>query len=224
MQLPNQRAQTGRAAHRWTRARARARWAATASLLIASAGCRGNRSPNPPIHLQQNMDFQGRLDPQQRDLFWSDQRAMRPPVPNTVARGELHEDTHLVTGKVDGAYAKRLPMPLTPELLQRGQQRYAIYCSACHGQTGDGASVLKARKMRVPAPSYMEKRLREQPVGYFYEVVGKGVRNMPSYAARIPMADRWAIAAYVRALQIAGHASADMIPADVAAAKGWTGP
>ena len=148
---------------------------------------------------------------------------MRPPVPNTVARGELREDDHLATGKIDGTYAKNLPMPLTHELLQRGQRRYNIYCSACHGQTGDGASVLKARKMRVPAPSYMEKRLREQPVGYFYEVVGKGVRNMPSYAARIPIADRWAIAAYVRALQIAGHASVDMIPADVAATKGWNG-
>jgi len=167
------------------------------------------------------MDFQRRFEAQEANLFFDDHRAMRPPVPNTIALGELQEDDHYYRGKVDGKLATDIPMPLTKPLLRRGQQRFGIYCVVCHGAAGNSKSMLRTRNMRVPPPSFMEARLRSQPVGYFFHVITNGVRNMPSYAAQVPPSDRWAIAAYVRALQIAGSASIDQVPPSEAARKGW---
>jgi mono/diheme cytochrome c family protein len=119
--------------------------------------------------------------------------------------------------------ARSLPVPLTAELLARGQERYNIYCTVCHGRTGDGKSVIVQRKaMRVLPPSYFDQRLMAQPVGYFYKVISEGVRNMRPYARQIPVEDRWAIAAYVRALQLAGSGKCEQVPAAVRAEKGWS--
>lgn len=191
-----------------------------ASLLVS--GCRGNRSADPPIHLQQNMDFQ-RFEAQEANDFFADGRAMRPQVSNTVARGELRADEHFYSGRVAGHHADTLPVPLTRALLLRGQERYDIYCAVCHGRTGDGQSVISRRQaMRVPPPAYTDPRLLAQPVGYFFDVITNGVRNMPAYGERIPAHDRWAIAAHVRALQIAGSGRCEQVPQAVRAANGWS--
>lgn len=189
--------------------------------LLALSACRGGRSSSPPVHLQQNMMAQRRFGPQQANAFFSDGRAMRLPPPNTIAQGELRESDHFYRGRVDGQPALRLPLPLTAGLLQRGRARYDIYCQPCHGAAGNGESILRARKMAVPAPSFLEARLLAAPVGHFFTVIGEGIRNMPPYAASIPVADRWAIAAYVRALQLAGNATLEQIPPDVVARQGW---
>lgn len=194
---------------------------AAALLLLGLTACRGGRSSSPPVHLQQNMMAQHRFGPQQANAFFADGRAMRTPPANTIADGELRESDHLYRGILDGQPATRLPVPLTAELLRRGRARYDIYCQPCHGASGNGESILRARKMAVPAPSYLEPRLLAAPVGHFFQVVSHGVRSMPPYAAAIPVADRWAIAAYVRALQLAGHATLDQIPPDVVARHGW---
>lgn len=198
----------------------------TYSLLLFAAvlllgGCRGTESPNTPIHPNTNMDFQERFDPQEPNPMFEDNRAMRPPVPGTVARGLLREDTYFHLGRTEtGEYVEDLPVPLTRVLLQRGQERYNIYCAVCHGATGDGLGVIMVGLAGqgygyTPAPSYHEERLREVSNGYLYEVITNGVRNMPSYAQQIPVLDRWAIVAYVRALQRARFAPPEDVPAEI---------
>ena len=189
--------------------------------LICVAGCRGNKSSEPPIHLQQNMDFQKKFEAQEQNTFYKDGRAMRPPVPHTVARGELRKDDLMFRGTQEGKKATKTPMPITAKLLKRGQARYNIYCAICHGGLGDGQSVLRQRKIAVAPTSYHEDRLLKEPIGHFYDVISNGIRNMQGYAAQIPVHDRWAIAAYVRALQIAGNASLAQVPPNVRVQKGW---
>lgn len=189
---------------------------------VLVAGCRGSRSESPPIHLNPNMDQQDRFDPQEPSSFFADGRAMRPPVPGTIARGSLREDDHLYRGKVGDTYATTLPAGVTldQKLLERGQKRYDIYCAPCHDQSGQGRGIIVERGL-TPPPTYHSDRLRTAPLGYVYEVVSNGVRTMPSYAAQIPVHDRWAIVAYVRALQLSRVATLDQIPGDIAASKGW---
>ena len=184
-------------------------------------GCRGNKSPDPPVHLQQNMDFQRRYEAQEQNDFFADHREMRQPVEHTIARGEFRGNRHFRTGKIGGKFAETPPMRITTQILKRGQDRYGIYCVVCHGGTGDGQSMLMTRKMAVAPPSYTEERLLKEPLGYFFDVISNGVRNMPAYGAQIPTADRWAIAAYVRALQVAGSASIAHVPKSIATQKGW---
>lgn len=189
--------------------------------LVGLTACRGNKSPNPPIHLQQNMDFQKRFEMQEENPFFADRRAMRPQPKHTIAVGELRESKLFYQGLLGDKVSPRLPLRLNQRLLARGQDRYRIYCSRCHGLAGDGKGILTKRNIKVPPTSYLEPRLLAQPVGHFFQVMSKGIRNMPSLAAQIPVRDRWAIAAYVRALQIAGAASLEQVPAATARQKGW---
>jgi len=158
-------------------------------LALLSAGCR------------QDMHDQPRFEPLEGSSFFADGRSARPRIPGTVARGEALPDPHLLEGRVDGELATELPMPLTHELLERGRERYDIYCSACHDHAGYGEGMVVKRGMKQP-PSLHAQRLRESTPGYFFDVITNGFGAMYDYADRISPADRWAIVAYVRALQL----------------------
>lgn len=184
-------------------------------------GCRGQPSPQPPVHLNLNMDFQSNFQPQEENSFFADKRAMRMPVAGTVARGSLREDDHFNTGKSGENFVTTLPMPLSIELLKRGQDRYNIFCTPCHSRTGLGNGLVVQRGF-IPAPNFHDDRIVTMPVGQYFDVISNGVRSMPAYGHAIPTDDRWAIAAYMRALQLSRHARIDDVPQDVAASKGWT--
>jgi mono/diheme cytochrome c family protein len=181
-----------------------------ASLVFALAACR------------QEMYDQPKYKPLEKSDFFADQRASRPLVEGTVARGTL--DTVAAplppAGAPAGWLATTLPLPLTRELLLRGRERYGIYCTPCHDATGSGAGMVVRRGYRPP-PSLHIDRLREAPVGHFYDVMTRGLGAMPDYAQQIPPEDRWAIAAYVKALQLSQRAPVgELPPADQARLEG----
>jgi mono/diheme cytochrome c family protein len=193
-------------------------FAAAALALLALAGCRGMESSRPPVHIVPNMDWQEKFDPQEANPFFADGRAMRMPVAGTVARGFLRADDAFNTGRSGAAFVTTNPAPLTRELLLRGQQRYNIYCAVCHGKAGDGQGIIMTGQYGyTPAPSYHEERLRAVEDGYIFQVISNGVRSMPGYAQQVPVADRWAITAYIRALQRSQNAGAADVPAAVRA-------
>jgi mono/diheme cytochrome c family protein len=148
-------------------------------------------------------------------LLANGQSALDPPA-DTVARGHLQDDRLLFTGMENGAPSTRMPFPVTKELLVRGQQRFDVYCAVCHGQAGDGRGMLPQRGF-APPPSYHTDALRQQPIGFFFVVATNGIGSMPSYAAQIPVVDRWAIAAYIRALQLSQNAQVSDVPPDARA-------
>lgn len=145
--------------------------------------------------------------------FFANGQASRLPVANTVARGMLKADDHLHTGKVGGQLVNEFPMPVTAAVMARGRERYSVFCAPCHAATGDGTGMIVQRGFRQP-PSYHEDRLRNAPVGYFFDVMTNGFGAMQDYASQVPVADRWAIAAYIRALQLSQQATIDDVPAD----------
>jgi mono/diheme cytochrome c family protein len=154
-----------------------------------------------------------RYEPLEASTFFADGRSSRTPVANTVARGTLREDEHLYQGKVGGTLAESFPMPVTIEVMARGRERFNVFCAPCHGRTGQGNGMVVQRGFRAP-PSFHEERLRTAPVGYFYDVQTNGFGAMSDYAAQVPVADRWAIAAYIRALQFSQRATVNDVPAD----------
>jgi len=182
-------------------------------LMIAIIGCyRGRPSEDPPIHLNPNMDSQPKYEAQEQSNFFTDGATMRLPVPGTVAWGELHEDDAYFRGRnVDGKLIQTMPVEITMDLLRRGQQRYNIYCAPCHDQTGAGQGIV-IKKGYLPPPSLHIDRLRNAPDGHFFDVISNGIRNMPAYNHQIPVADRWAIIAYIRALQRSQNAAKSDIP------------
>ena len=141
-----------------------------------------------------------RLDPLEQSDFHADQRASRPLVEGTVARGFLRDDKVFHTGKTGTALVADMPVPVSRELLVRGQERFDIYCSPCHGRTGDGNGMIVQRGLKQP-PSFHVERLRAQADGYFFDVMTNGFGAMQDYSAQVTPADRWAITAYIRALQ-----------------------
>jgi mono/diheme cytochrome c family protein len=190
----------------------------SAVCLLGFAGCR------------RDMQDQPKAKPYRSSSFFKDGLSSRPLVEGTVARGWLREDKELYTGKKTGAAAAtaqpgpaaimpmadagaaqvsaaypddvdKFPFPITQEILDRGQERFEIFCSVCHGLTGNADGMIVRRGFRKP-PSYHEQRLREAPVGHFFDVVTNGWGAMPSYASQVPVHDRWAIIAYIRALQL----------------------
>ena len=163
---------------------------------------------------RQDMHDQARYEPLETSDFFTDGRASRPLLPGTVARGQLRTDTHLYSGKVEGQLVETLPFPVTPALLARGQERYNIFCAPCHDRVGSGAGMIVRRGLRHP-PSFHIDRLREAPIGHFFDVMSNGFGVMADYAAQVPPADRWAIAAYLRALQLSQHATLADVPADI---------
>jgi mono/diheme cytochrome c family protein len=157
------------------------------------------------------MHDQPKYQPLEESAFFGDLQASRAPVPGTVARGQLNDDTLLHTGKADGNDATVFPFRVDEQVMRRGQERFNIYCSPCHGQTGLGDGMVVRRGYRHP-PSLADARLREAPAGHFFDVMTNGFGAMPDYAAQITPADRWAIVAYVRALQLSAHATLADVP------------
>jgi mono/diheme cytochrome c family protein len=162
---------------------------------------------------RQDMHNQPKYIPFRESTFFTDGRSARAPVTGTVAREHLHEDTLLYTGTVDGADATVFPFAVDERVMARGQERYNIYCSPCHGGTGMGDGMVVRRGYRAP-PSLHVDRLRLAPPGHFFDVITSGFGAMPDYAAQISAEDRWAIVAYIRALQLSQHATAADVPAD----------
>jgi len=163
---------------------------------------------------RQDMHDQPKYIPLRPSSFFTDGRSARPLIEGTVARGHLNEDTLYYTGKgPDGKPAKEFPMPVTKELIVRGEQRFHIYCTPCHDRTGNGNGMVVRRGYRRP-PTYHSDRLREQPNGYFFDVITNGFGAMPDYAAQVEPQDRWAIVAYIRALQLSQQASINDVPAE----------
>jgi mono/diheme cytochrome c family protein len=147
----------------------------------------------------------GREKPLDQSPFFEDRRLARPIPPGTVARGQLAADPALSTGKVGDKLIEQLPVSLNMELLARGRERFEIFCSPCHGRVGTGEGAVTKRGLRPP-PSYHIPRLQEAPIGHFFDVMTNGFGVMPDYASQIPVPDRWAVAAYIRALQLSQHA------------------
>jgi len=154
-----------------------------------------------------------RYDPLEASAVLPGGASAQPLVEGTVARGHLDDDEQLYTGKVGGKPAETFPFAITAADLDRGQQRFNIYCSPCHGRTGEGNGMVVQRGYKQAA-SYHVDRLRQMPPGYFFDVITNGFGAMPDYRAQIPVEDRWRIVAYVRALQLSHHAAAADVPAD----------
>jgi len=172
-----------------------------AMLSVVAGGCQ----------IRQDMADQPKNTPLSPSPFFDDGRSERPLIENTVARGSI-ADEDLFVPKESNAF----PLPLTPELLNRGHERYRIFCSPCHGIQGDGNGMVSMRGMKHP-PSYHDPRLRQVSNGYLYDVITNGFGGMLSYSAQVPPADRWAIIAYVRALQLSRNAPVSELPPDVRA-------
>jgi hypothetical protein len=189
-----------------------------AALLAIGAliGCeRGLPSRKPPIHINPDMDNQPKFLPQSENTFFADSAAMRVPVPGTVERGFLHEDVRYYTGKdEDGRYVEKNPAPITMQFLDRGRERFDIYCSPCHSRVGDGRGIMVNRGY-VPPPSFHQDFLRDTADGFIFDVITNGVRNMPSYSHQVPVDDRWAIIAYIRALQRSRDATIKDVPEEL---------
>jgi hypothetical protein len=168
--------------------------------LGASAACR------------QDMHDQPKYVPLRESSFFRDDRSARPLVEGTVARGQLHDDELLYTGKVRGEDSPVFPFAVDARVMARGQERFNIYCAPCHGRTGQGDGMIVRRGYRRP-PSLHQDRLRGAPAGHFFDVITNGFGAMPDYAAQVRAEDRWAIVAYVRALQLSEHAALADVPA-----------
>jgi mono/diheme cytochrome c family protein len=169
--------------------------------LFLTAGCR------------QDMHDQPKFKTYRANPFFADGRSARPLVEGTVARGNLQEDEHLYKGRENGEAAKTFPFPVTQDVLHRGQERFNIYCSPCHGPLGDGEGMIVQRGLKHP-PSFHIDRLRDAPPGYFFTVITNGFGVMFDYSDRIPANDRWAIISYIRALQLSQHATLEDVPAE----------
>jgi cytochrome c553 len=152
------------------------------------------------VGCRQDMHNQPRYKPLAATDFFGDGRSARPTIEDTVARGQLQVDSARFTGKENGKDINYFPIEITHDDLVRGQERFNIFCSPCHGRLGDGNGMIVSRGLRQP-PSYHDARLRNSPVGHFFDVMTNGYGAMYSYASRVPVDDRWRIAAYIRALQ-----------------------
>ncbi|HTW57816.1 MAG TPA: cytochrome c [Terriglobales bacterium] len=160
-----------------------------------------------------DMHVQPRENPLSRSDFFADQRSERPPVEGTVARGQLHADTYFYTGKIGNNPGDVMPFPVTMQVLDRGRERYNIFCAPCHSRVGDGNGFVPSRGFARKPPSYHIPRLEKAPLGYFFDVITNGFGIMPDYASQIPAQDRWDIVAYVRALQLSQNATMADVPA-----------
>lgn len=177
---------------------------AVSQLLISAtwvflAGCR------------REMYDQPRGDPLKSSDFFADGAASRPLPPYTVPQENFHSDESYETGKIGTNFLDQVPFPVTREVLERGRDRFDIYCSVCHGLTGQGRGMIVERGFPAP-PAYDIERLREKPPGYFFDVMTRGYGVMFSYADRVDADDRWAIASYIRALQLSHHATLADVP------------
>jgi mono/diheme cytochrome c family protein len=152
------------------------------------------------------MHDQPKFFPQRGTTLYADGRSVRPQVDNTVAREQLHQDSYFYTGMADGKEGDGLPFPVTREVLERGQERYNIYCTPCHSRVGNGEGMIVQRGY-AKAGNFHTARLEAAPLGHFFHVITNGYGAMPEYAAQVSPVDRWAIAAYIRALQLSQNAT-----------------
>jgi hypothetical protein len=159
-----------------------------------------------------DMHIQPKLKPLRQSDFFADGRGSRPLLAGTIARGQLRDDAYFYSGMVNGKEGDQMPIPVTRELLERGQERFNIYCAPCHNRTGDGQGMIVQRGYRRP-PSYQDPKLLNAPIGHFYDVITNGFGAMPDYAAQVAPHDRWAIAAYIRALQLSQRKTQAQAPA-----------
>jgi len=174
---------------------------ALTSLFAFTSCARGCTSSRPPIHLNPSMDDQPKVLPQTASAFFYDGSSMREPVPGTVPIDGLKEDAAFFTGKgADGQFVATIPVTMSDELLERGRQRYVIYCQPCHDARGEGKGILFQRG-NVPTASFHDEKILKYADGQIFDVMTNGMGLMPSYRWPIPPADRWAIIAYVRKLQ-----------------------
>jgi hypothetical protein len=170
------------------------------AMTLVLAGCR------------QDMHNQPKFVPQRGTAFFADGRSARPQVENTVGRDQLHEDSYFYTGLQGGKEGDGLPIDLTPAVLERGQERFNIYCTPCHSRVGNGNGMIVSRGYK-PAGNFHSDRLREAPLGHFFSVMTNGYGAMPDYSAQLTPEDRWAVAAYIRALQLSQNAKPSDVPA-----------
>jgi cytochrome c553 len=188
------------------------RFAAIIAMALGLSACR------------QDMYNQPRYKPLARSELFADSASARPLPPHTIPRGRLNEDTIFFTGKTeDNQLAASLPMPINRALLKRGQERFNIYCSVCHGADGSGNGMIVQRGFPAPE-SYHTDRLRNAPPGYFFHVISNGYGVMYPYASRVEPADRWAIVAYIRALQLSRAARLEDVPEQERAQLGGSRP
>lgn len=179
--------------------------AALLCLLLIASGC----------DLRQRMYDQPKYEPHEATTFFADGLTARRAPEGTMARGQLRHDDHFWKGKVDGEFATTLPSSVTldREFLERGRERFDIFCSPCHDRTGQGNGMVVRRGLKKP-PSLHEQRLRDAAIGYYFDVQTNGFGAMFSYASRVPAPDRWAIAAYIRTLQLSQRVEYDQLPAE----------
>lgn len=174
--------------------------AAATIALAATLGCR------------QDMHDEPKFFPQRGTTFYADGRSVRPQVENTVARNQLHEDSYFYTGLVDGKEGNEMPFPVTMKVLERGQERFNVYCTPCHSRVGNGAGMIVQRGY-AQAGDFHTARLQATPLGHFFNVMTNGYGAMPDYSAQVAPVDRWAIVAYIKALQLSQNATqADVAP------------
>ena len=181
-----------------------ARKFAPLALLLAVMACVGCRL---------DMQVQPRYNPLAKSDFFADQRAARPLVEGTVARGDERVDDYFYTGKIGNNDGDFMPFPVSQEVLERGRERFNVYCSPCHSRVGDGNGIVPSRGFARKPPSYHIERLQKAPIGYFFDVATNGFGIMLDYSAQISVRDRWCIAAYIRALQLSQNATAADVPA-----------
>jgi mono/diheme cytochrome c family protein len=207
--------------------------------LAMIARTRAMHTAHPRLQIVPDMDQQPKFRAQSANPLFADGRSMRPQAEGTVARGQAELDPHLYRGLVAAqpaqasprspaaqagtgwAWAETFPFPLTPEVIKRGQERFDIYCAPCHGLAGGGDGMVHQRADRLqegtwipPATLYNDPAL-QRPVGHLYNTITNGIRNMPAYGPQIPVRDRWAIVAYVRALQRSRHAPLEDVPEEM---------
>lgn len=173
-------------------------------MLLALAGLTG-------CELRQAMYDQPKLKPLQASTFFTNGMASRPLIEGTIARGHLENDPHLFEGKINGELVTNFPFEITSEVINRGRERYNIFCSPCHDQSGYGNGMIVRRGFKRPT-SFHDQRLVDSPPGYFYNVINNGFGVMQDYSAQIPVKDRWAIVSYIRALQYSQRANLQDVP------------
>jgi hypothetical protein len=165
------------------------------------------------VGCRRDMQDQPHVKPLERSAFFVDERSARPIPADTIARGHLNDQDEVHTGVVDGKFLMSMPLSVDRALLARGQERYRIYCSMCHGLLGDGNGIVAKRGFKWPANLHSD-RVRQAPPGYLFQVITYGYGAMPDYATQIKVQDRWAIIAYVRALELSRHATVADVPGD----------
>ena len=192
--------------------------------LALAVRARTVKKTEPRIHLIQDMDNQPKVKAQSRNMLFADRRGMRPPVEGSVARGTVIGEPAMMQGKTgDDQWIEAIPIEVSMAMIKRGGQRYDIYCSPCHGLAGYGDGMVAKRADQLlegtwtPPTSFHTDLVRQRQAGHLFNTITNGIRNMPAYGPQIPVKDRWAIVAYVRALQRSQNATIDDVPADLQA-------